>query len=84
MIKSAGDPGPSPRKLWLGNELVVFVDEPEQVQKVLSSKYCLDKPAFYKGMMAENGEKIYHSCKKKLIRLCSPNIGKTKVRNQTL
>lgn len=47
--------GPSPRKLWLGHQLIIMLDDPEQLQKVLSSKHCLDKPDLYKGIHAQNG-----------------------------
>lgn len=45
----------SPRKLWLGHQLIVVIDDPEQMQKVLSSKHCLDKPDLYKGIKLEQG-----------------------------
>src|SRR4051812_25542498 len=42
--KLATRAGPSPRKLWLGPVLVVVVDDPDHLQKMLTSKYCVDKP----------------------------------------
>lgn len=48
----------SPRKLWLGHQLIVVIDDPEQLQKVLSSKYCLDKPDLYKGIKMEQGLRL--------------------------
>lgn len=48
-------PGPSPRKYWLGNVLFVVIDDPEQLQKVLTSKYCVDKPFYYDGLYFKKG-----------------------------
>lgn len=44
-----------PGKVWLGHELVVFVHTPENIQKVLNSKECLDKPKFYKFFKVPQG-----------------------------
>lgn len=39
----------SPIRLWLGPEMVVFVSDAENVEIVLKSKDCLNKPhSFYK------------------------------------
>lgn len=39
----------SPMRLWLGPEMVVFVSDAENVEIVLKSKDCLNKPnSFYK------------------------------------
>lgn len=35
-------------KIWLGNRLIVYVDEPEQVDVVLNSAACLNKGDSYK------------------------------------
>lgn len=58
MLKDSSVKGPSPRKVWLLNQLVVYIDNPDQIQKVLNSKYCIDKPHFYKGLIAEHGKQI--------------------------
>lgn len=39
----------SPIRLWLGPEMVVFISDAENVEIVLKSKDCLNKPySFYK------------------------------------
>lgn len=48
----------SPRKLWLGPVLCVVVDDPDQAQKILTSRYCVDKPPFYKGIPFNKGEAL--------------------------
>lgn len=35
-------------KVWFGPEMVVIINTPERMQKVLNSKECLDKPKFFK------------------------------------
>lgn len=35
-------------KLWFGPEVIVIVNTPDRMQKVLNSKECLDKPSFFK------------------------------------
>lgn len=47
--------GPSPRKFWLGHLLFVLIDDPQQLQKVLNSKDCLDKPSFFAEFGFKNG-----------------------------
>lgn len=42
-------------KVWFGNKLVVFVNSPDALQKVLNSKDCLDKPFQLKFFGIENG-----------------------------
>lgn len=45
----------SPRSLWFGPLFVVIVDDPEQIQKVLSSKSCVDKPFMFKKLGPPDG-----------------------------
>lgn len=35
-------------KVWFGPELIIVINTPEAMQKVLNSKECLDKPKFFK------------------------------------
>lgn len=42
----------SPRKFWEGPIVYVVIDDPEQIRKVLSSKYCIDKPKSAYGSFA--------------------------------
>jgi cytochrome P450 family 4 len=45
----------APAKMWLGPELVVFVDDPECLQVVLNSQKCLDKSPFYDVLILTQG-----------------------------
>lgn len=45
----------SPRVAWLGPFLGIIVDNPDQIQKVLNSKYCIDKPLLYSHMGPPKG-----------------------------
>lgn len=49
-----------PGKVWLGPELLVFVHTPENIQKVLNSKECLDKPSFYRFFRIPQGTLFGH------------------------
>lgn len=42
-------------KFWMGHEVLVLVNSPDNMQKVLNSKECLDKPAFFKYFGIERG-----------------------------
>lgn len=46
---------PTPMKIWLGPELVVFADSPESLQIVLNSPKCLDKSPFYDEFVLTKG-----------------------------
>jgi hypothetical protein len=41
-------PGPSPRTFYTGPMCLAIVDQPEHVQKILSSRHCTDKIYIYK------------------------------------
>lgn len=38
----------TPFPAWLGPELIIFIDQPEDVQIVLSVKSCLEKAQMYR------------------------------------
>lgn len=38
----------TPFYAWFGSDLFIFVDHPDDVQAVLTSKSCLEKPYFFK------------------------------------
>lgn len=39
----------SPVRLWLGPEMIVFISDAENIETILKSKDCLNKPeSFYK------------------------------------
>lgn len=42
-------------KFWMGHEVLVIINTPENIQKVLNSKECLDKPKFFKFFGIERG-----------------------------
>ena len=53
-------------KLWLGPELLIFVESPESLQIVLNSQKCMDKSPLYdilllcKGLVVGNGQLWKH------------------------
>lgn len=58
----------SPTKIWYGNMLSIYVDKPQQLQVILNSNKCIQKPYLYKflgvnyGLIASDGEysDIFH------------------------
>lgn len=44
----------SPGKVWFGPELMVMISTPDEMQKVLNSKECLDKSEFFKSFRLQN------------------------------
>lgn len=42
-------------KIWMGHEVIIFVNTPDNMQKVLNSKDCLDKPKFFRFFGIERG-----------------------------
>lgn len=56
VIKQITENGPSPRKLWVAVYPYVLIDDPDQLQKILSSKHCTDKvKQFYNKFIIDNG-----------------------------
>lgn len=49
-----------PGKVWMGPELLVYVHTPKNIQKVLNSKECLDKPAFFRFFKLPQGTVFGH------------------------
>lgn len=47
--------GPTPFATWLGPSLVIGVDDPEDLQIILNSDACLEKPYFYEHLRNETG-----------------------------
>lgn len=52
-------------KLWLGPKLVVFVNNPDLIQKVLFSQKCLEKWNLFYGLMERDHGLIAASVKQK-------------------
>jgi hypothetical protein len=55
-IRFLTSPGPSPRRMYSGPMCMVVVDDADQLQEVLNSKFCLDKGYFYKKFVLKEGE----------------------------
>jgi hypothetical protein len=47
--------GPSPRRVYLGPINFVVVDDPEQIQKIFTSRICTDKIFLYKQFPIKSG-----------------------------
>lgn len=45
---------PNPSRRWLGNTLIIIISSPEDMQIVLNSPYCLEKPFLYEFMDPDN------------------------------
>lgn len=45
---------PNPSRYWLGPTLIVVVSSPEDMQTVLNSPHCLQKPYVYDYMSSGN------------------------------
>lgn len=60
LISTATAPKPeSPRKFWEGPIIYVVVDDPEQIKKVLNSKYFIDKPkSVYANFKVSDGKTL--------------------------
>lgn len=56
---------PGLMKLWLGPKLLVFVNNPDLIQKVLFSPKCLEKWNFFYGLMERDHGLIAASVKQK-------------------
>jgi cytochrome P450 len=52
-------------KLWLGPKMVIFVNDPDRVQKVLMSPKCLEKMNFFYELMERNTGLVSASARKK-------------------
>lgn len=52
-------------KIWLGPKLVIFVNHPDRVQKILLSQKCLEKWNFFYGLMERDAGLISASLKQK-------------------
>ncbi|CRK99234.1 CLUMA_CG012755, isoform A [Clunio marinus] len=55
MNKITSSPGPSPRSFWLGPMFMIIIDDPMQLQNVLNSPKCIDKPSLYEGLGMKKG-----------------------------
>jgi cytochrome P450 family 4 len=56
---------PDMMKLWLGWKLVIFVNNPDKIQKVLMSQKCLEKWNFFYSLMDRDHGLIAASVKRK-------------------
>lgn len=54
-LVSVSDGYNSIMKIWMGPELLIFVDTPESLQIVLNSPKCLDKSALYNNLILTKG-----------------------------
>lgn len=52
-------------KLWIGPKILVFINSPEKIQKVLLSQKCLEKWNFFYGLMERDHGLISASLKRK-------------------
>lgn len=50
MLSLTTDMMETPCRFWLGPVLVIFLGEPNDIQTVLQSPKCLDKPYIYRFM----------------------------------
>ena len=55
MTETYSKPGISPRNFRILNYLFVIVDDPDQIQEVLSSSKYVDKPEPYSGIVPKDG-----------------------------
>lgn len=56
---------PDMMKLWLGPKMLIFVSNPDRIQKILLSQKCLEKWNFFYGLMERDGGLISASLKRK-------------------